>query len=161
MRYHTLLIGSQVVNVNIWCQYEHLVCEICLCLQVFIIITGQSWFCFCNTCVKIMFQRHRNTQRPQSPREVLKLTWYNYAESASIHGLNYASNMSLVRLRRVSWALVFGVCTSFAIFLVVRAYKNWQDNPVITTIQSTGIINIRAGEIPKKFITPSQNEVYI
>ena len=108
-----------------------------------------------------MFQRHRNTQRPQSPREVLKLTWYNYAESASIHGLNYASNMSLVRLRRVSWALVFGVCTSFAIFLVVRAYKNWQDNPVITTIQSTGIINIRAGEIPKKFITPSQNEVYI
>ena len=89
-------------------------------------------------------------QRPQSPRKVIKLTWYNYAESTSIHGLNYTSNMSLVRSRRISWALVFGACTSLAIFLVVRAYKNWQDNPVITTIQSTGNINIRAGEIPKK-----------
>ena len=91
-----------------------------------------------------MFRHHKNTLRPQSPREVLKLTWYSYAESSSVHGLNYASDMSLVRSRRISWALVFGVCTSFAIFLVVRAYKDWQDNPVITTIQSTGNINLKS-----------------
>ena len=88
-----------------------------------------------------MFERFRNKQRPQSPRKVIKLTWYNYAESTSIHGLNYASDMSLVRSRRISWALVFGVFTSLAIFLIVRAYKDWQDNPVITTIQSTGTVN--------------------
>ena len=91
-----------------------------------------------------MFRHHKNTLRPQSPRKVLKLTWYSYAESSSVHGLNYASDMSLVRSRRISWALVFGVCTSFAIFLVVRAYKDWQDNPVITTIQSTGNINLKS-----------------
>ena len=43
-----------------------------------------------------------------------------------------------------SWPMfIFTVCTSLAIFLIVRAYNEWQDNPVLTSIQSTGMIDFK------------------
>ena len=92
---------------------------------------------------RIMFHRFRDYQkRPRSPIKLIKFTWFNYTESTSIHGLNYTTDLSLVRKRRVSWGLVFGIFSSLAIFLIVRAYNDWQDNPVITSIQSTGRIGL-------------------
>ena len=90
-----------------------------------------------------MFHRFKDYgKRPKSPRKVIELTWFNYTESTSIHGLNYTTDLSLVRSRRISWGLIFTVCTSLAIFLIVRAYNEWQDNPVLTSIQSTGRIEL-------------------
>ena len=90
-----------------------------------------------------MFHRFRDYQkRPKSPIKLIKFTWFNYTESTSIHGLNYSTDLSLVRNRRISWGLVFGIFSSLAIFLIVRAYNDWQDNPVITSIQSTGRIEL-------------------
>ena len=90
-----------------------------------------------------MFHRFKDYgKRPKSPRKVIELTWFNYTESTSIHGLNYTTDLSLVRSRRISWGLIFTVFTSLAIFLVVRAYNEWHDNPVLTSIESTGMIDL-------------------
>ena len=90
-----------------------------------------------------MFHRFRDYQkRPRSPIKLIKLTWFNYTKSTSIHGLNYTTDLSLVRNCRISWGLVFGFFTSLAIYLIVRAYNDWQDNPVITSIQSKGRIGL-------------------
>ena len=91
-----------------------------------------------------MFHHFRDYQkRPKSPIKLIKFTWFNYTESTSIHGLNYTTDLSLVRNRRISWGLVFGIFSSLAIFLIVRAYNEWQDNPVLTSIQSTGMIDLK------------------
>ena len=70
--------------------------------------------------------------------QVLQSTWYHYADATSIHGLNYASDVGMFKPSRVAWRVVFFGLTLLAYILVAKAYHKWQDNPVVTYVNSTG-----------------------
>ena len=70
--------------------------------------------------------------------QVLQSTWYHYADATSIHGLNYASDVGMFTPVRVAWRVVLFGLTLLAYILVAKAYKEWQDNPVVTYVNSTG-----------------------
>ena len=88
-----------------------------------------------------------NTQRFETrysmiSRNHLKLTMIlsDFApfQAASTHGTSYVFDRGLPHLERLVWA---GVCVAFyclATYWIIDSYNAWQNNPVITTIQTTG-----------------------
>ena len=61
-----------------------------------------------------------------------------YADAASIHGINYTVCSKTSVVGRIIW--LFVVCTglSSAFLLSIQAYKQWKNNPVLTTLSTTG-----------------------
>ena len=69
---------------------------------------------------------------------LLSKTIKEYADSTTIHGINYIFQSGISVIERLLWiaAVITGIY--FALNLSVTAYIDWVDNPVITTVTSTG-----------------------
>ena len=61
-----------------------------------------------------------------------------YSEATTIHGIAYLFENGLWMLERFLWILAVCLGVFFAIFLSVKAYVEWKDNPVLTTVATTG-----------------------
>ena len=61
-----------------------------------------------------------------------------FADSTTIHGINYIFESGISVIERLLWiaSVITGII--LALYLSVYAYIDWVDNPVITTVTSTG-----------------------
>ena len=81
-------------------------------------------------------------RRKRSIRSVLAKTVQDYADISTTHGINYVCNSNMMVVERFLW---FVVCCSFltlAVWWTVEAYNKWEKYPVITSVGTTGIVEI-------------------
>ena len=61
-----------------------------------------------------------------------------YAASTTIHGIQYIFEEKQKGLDRVLWIIAVSVSIFLALLLSFSAYVEWKENPVLTTVASTG-----------------------
>ena len=61
-----------------------------------------------------------------------------YAASTTIHGIQYIFEEKQKGLDRVLWIIAVGVSIFLALLLSFSAYIEWKENPVLTTVGTTG-----------------------
>ena len=66
-------------------------------------------------------------------------TIHEYASVCSPHGIFYIFESNRLPFERILWVLVVGVFIGFAINWSISAYKNWQEDPILTTVATTGL----------------------
>ena len=103
--------------------------------------------CFCNP-----FGKQKLTQS-KSTRERIVDTTKKYSSATTIHGISYIFNDVLSGLERLLWSIVVLVAICFTTFQVVTLYQEWQDNPVVTTL-NTVALPIEKIEFPAVTICP-------
>jgi len=90
----------------------------------------------------------------------LVTTSKEYASAATPHGFAYIGKDGRPVLERMFWAIIILLAMSFTVLQMMRVYKEWQDDPVITTLNNVAqpIENI---EFPSITICPqgSVNEI--
>ena len=67
-----------------------------------------------------------------------KNTITQYGKSTTIHGIAYIFDESSSLLEKFLWLIIFALATFFAISFSLEAYQQWQDDPVLTTLKTTG-----------------------
>ena len=85
--------------------------------------------------------RRKKRNRMKIKESVVK-TATDYAATTTVHGLSYAFDASKVVFDRLLWLLVCIVLFALAIYFSVTAYVQWQDNPVLTSVKTTGECSI-------------------
>ena len=68
----------------------------------------------------------------------IRKTLTDFAENTTIHGIGYVFNAMLPFIERCLWAVVFGFFAFLAIYWSAEMAVEWQDDPVVTTVKSTG-----------------------
>ena len=61
-----------------------------------------------------------------------------YAENTTIHGINYIFESGIPVIERLLWIVAMIIMLCFASLLSIKAYIEWEDHPVVTTVMSTG-----------------------
>ena len=76
----------------------------------------------------------------------------NFLENSSIHGLAYISRTEA--FRRAFWVCVVFTGFSVAAVLISESFRNWNETPVITTLETRPIEDVT---FPKVTICPPPN----
>ena len=71
-------------------------------------------------------------------KDGIKKTVKEYAGQATVHGISYISDSSAFLLDRFLWLLVCIIFGLLAIALSTKAYIEWQEDPVLTSVKTTG-----------------------
>ena len=74
------------------------------------------------------------------PKKAITQTAKEYGSQATVHGINYVSDSSSPLLDRCLWLVVVVIFSMSGIILSLQSYYDWQDDPVITTVATTGNI---------------------
>ena len=61
-----------------------------------------------------------------------------YAENTTIHGINYIFESGIPIIDRLLWIVAMVIMLCLASYMSTDAYIDWEDNPVVTTVKSTG-----------------------
>ena len=72
------------------------------------------------------------------PCKAVATTGNGFANATSIHGISYIFDNSLLVLERILWFIVVGIFVGLCAHFIVDAYLDWQRNPIITSVSSTG-----------------------
>ena len=64
-----------------------------------------------------------------------------YSQSTTIHGFAYIGEDGLFILERLLWIFIVCLGIFLSIYMSVSAYLEWKDNPVLTTVATTGFPN--------------------
>ena len=91
---------------------------------------------------KLIFKMPRFTQSGRHPTSVVRKTVKEYCTQATVHGLKYVSDTNSPPLDRCLWAFVCLISMCLAIALSAKSYIDWQDDPILTTIATTGDNNL-------------------
>ena len=59
-----------------------------------------------------------------------------YANRSTIHGISYIADRTLSLPDRLLWLVIFIVMAGLATWFVLDSYKDWQEDPVITTLHT-------------------------
>ena len=81
---------------------------------------------------------------------VASTSFREFLESSTIHGLVHISSAKS-RAARVAWVAIVVACFAFAIHMITRSYKEWQESPVSTTITTHPITEL---EFPTVTVCP-------
>ena len=73
---------------------------------------------------------------PKSARKRIVDTVKQYFSVATIHGLAYLWGNQISRAERLLWALIVLLALYFATYQVSNLYSDWQENPVVTTLDT-------------------------
>ena len=65
-------------------------------------------------------------------------TLKEYSASSTTHGIAYVFEDNRLFIERVLWIIIVIIAICIAAFLSIGAYNNWQDNPVLTSVGTTG-----------------------
>ena len=76
--------------------------------------------------------------KKRSARYKCGQTTHDWADSATVHGVSYVFDRGQPCFPRFLWLLVVLFFAGLAASWSVTAYLAWQDNPVITSIETTG-----------------------
>ena len=71
-------------------------------------------------------------------RNKCSITAQAYSQATTIHGLQYVFEEDLSPLEYCFWILVVFIGLSLATLLSVFAYIEWKENPVLTSVKTTG-----------------------
>ena len=63
----------------------------------------------------------------------------SYSASSSVHGISYAFGDDESIGTRIFWSAAVVLALASAAVWSGEAYKNWRENPVITTVGSMGV----------------------
>ena len=66
-------------------------------------------------------------------------TLKEYSSASTTHGIAYVFEDDRLILERVLWIIVIIIAIFFAASLSISAYTNWQDDPVLTSVGTTGL----------------------
>ena len=72
------------------------------------------------------------------PKKATQQTITEYCHNSTVAGLSYISDTGAYVLDRLLWLIAVIVFASLAIYWSLQAYFDWQDEPVITTVKTTG-----------------------
>ena len=65
-------------------------------------------------------------------------TVHDYSKATTIHGIQYIFEKNLSPLEYCFWVLVVFIGILLATLMSVIAYVEWKENPVLTTVKTTG-----------------------
>ena len=86
-----------------------------------------------------MTLRKRSKQSPKMPlAKVCKHTVTQYAKSTSVHGIAYIFDETASLVEKLLWLVIFAMATFFAISFSTEIYNQWQNDPVLTSLNTTG-----------------------
>ena len=68
----------------------------------------------------------------------IRKTLTDFAENTTIHGIGYIFNALIPFIERCLWAVVFGFFAILAIYWSADIAVQWQADPVLTSVKSTG-----------------------
>ena len=107
-----------------------------------------SWFSSTSIFPKISWLIHSAASKVETRmrkksdkiplRVSIRKTLTDFAENTTIHGIGYIFNTLLPFIERCLWTVAFGFFACLAIYLSAKAAVEWQSDPVITTVKSTG-----------------------
>ena len=61
-----------------------------------------------------------------------------YALSSTIHGIGYIFETNRLIFERLLWIIVLIVAVLIGTLLSIYTYKSWQDDPILTSVGTTG-----------------------
>ena len=76
-----------------------------------------------------------------------------YSSMTTIHGISYLFSDTISGVERLLWVIVVILAIFFTTFQVVKLYNEWQDKPVITTLDTVAL-PIKNIEFPAITICP-------
>ena len=89
----------------------------------------------------------------KSTRKLIVDTSKQYSSATTIHGISYLSSDKIPVVERLLWFVVVILAMIFTTFQVCKLYKEWQDEPVITTLDTVAL-PIEEIEFPAVTICP-------
>ena len=89
----------------------------------------------------------------KSTRKIIVDTTKQYSSATTIHGISYLSSDNVPALERLIWLVVVILAIIFTTFQVCNLYDEWQDEPVITTLDTVAL-PIEEIEFPAVTICP-------
>ena len=87
-----------------------------------------------NTVYPAKYEPHKNKQK--SVRKKTLETTTEFCEATSIHGFPYISHERNTGFDRAFWSIVVILALSFTAYQVIVLYQEWQNEPVITTLET-------------------------
>ena len=72
------------------------------------------------------------------PCKAAATTVNDFANATSIHGISYIFDNTLLILERILWFVFVAFFSGLCAYWIVQAYMDWQRNPMITSVSSTG-----------------------
>ena len=69
----------------------------------------------------------------------LSKTLFEYANACTTHGVFYIFESGRWILERIFWVIVVIIAILFAATLTWWSYQKWEDEPILTTIHTTGL----------------------
>ena len=75
----------------------------------------------------------------KSKRKRIVDTTKQYSSTTTIHGISYLTGDDISGIERLLWAIVVLSAISIAVFQVASLYKNWQEQPVVTTLDTVAL----------------------
>ena len=92
-------------------------------------------------------------QTKKSTRRRIVDTTKQYSSTTTIHGISYLTGDDVSGLERLLWAIVVLFAMAFTTYQVITLYNDWQDQPVITTLDTVSL-PIEEIEFPAVTICP-------
>ena len=74
-----------------------------------------------------------------SSKKDMKKYFKEYATSTTAHGFSYIAEDGRSFLERIFWIIVVVLALAFSYWQTSTLYKQWQDNPVITTLETVSM----------------------
>ena len=63
---------------------------------------------------------------------------HQYADATTIHGIPYIFEEGRLAVERLLWILIVLGATAFSVFFSYRIWEGWQEDPVLTSVSTTG-----------------------
>ena len=75
---------------------------------------------------------------PKKAKKPYFRTLKEYSSSSTTHGISYVFEDDRLIIERILWIVVVIIAIYIASSLSITAYVNWQENPVLTSVGTTG-----------------------
>ena len=85
------------------------------------------------------FLRKKKKKGDPRPLKTIRNTVHEFAGSTTIHGISYIFNTAILAIERALWLAAVSAFVGLAIYWSLDAWKTWKENPVLTSVKSTGL----------------------
>ena len=81
----------------------------------------------------------KEMKQKRSTRKRIVETTKDYSSATTIHGITYLTGDDTTAVERLLWLVVVILAILLATYQVVNLYKDWQDDPVVTTLDTVAL----------------------
>ena len=81
----------------------------------------------------------KQMKQKRSAKKRIVETTKDYSSATTIHGITYLTDDGTSAVERLLWLVVVILAILLATYQVVKLYKEWQDDPVITTLDTVAL----------------------